>query len=111
MSEERIYRVTFHNRGEVYELYARKVASSALYAFVEVEGLMFGERSEIVVDPSEERLKSEFEGVQRTYIPMHAVVRIDEVAKRGANRVVGKSEPGKVTPFPLPGGPRGGEPV
>ncbi len=53
-----------------------------MYAFVEVADIMFGERSQLVVDPSDEKLKSEFAGVKRTYIPLHAVVRIDEVGKR-----------------------------
>jgi hypothetical protein len=31
------------------------------------------------VDPSEERLRHEFEGVQRFHVPLHSVIRIDEV--------------------------------
>ena len=44
---------------------------------------MFGNRSKMLIDPAEDRLRSEFEGVQRSYIPMHAIVRIDEVEKEG----------------------------
>jgi hypothetical protein len=109
MKDNKIFRITFVNQGNVYELYARSVSSSHLYAFVEIGDIIFGERSEILVDPSEEKLKSEFEGVKRTYVPMHAVIRIDEVAKEGQNRIVGKGEGGTVTPFPLPARPGGGE--
>src|SRR5699024_11340795 len=50
-----LYRVAFHNRGEVYEVYARSVSQGGLYGFVEIEELVFGERTQLVVDPGEER--------------------------------------------------------
>ena len=79
----KIYRVAFINEGEVWELYCKTVCQSGLFGFVELEDFLFGEKSTVVVDPSEEKLKRVFEGVTRTYVPMHAVVRIDEVEKRG----------------------------
>jgi hypothetical protein len=101
-----IYRVLFQNQGNLYELYARKVGQGDLFAFVEVEDIIFGSRGGVLVDPSEERLKSEFAGVKRTYIPMPAMVRIDEVEKEGANKIIALAAPqGNVTPFPLPPGP------
>jgi hypothetical protein len=106
MKTRSIYRIRFHNQGEVYELYARKVSQSALYAFVEVEDILFGERSRVVVDPSEERLKSEFAGVKRVSIPVGSVVRIDEVEKEGVAKILpGDGETAKVTHFPLPVSP------
>ena len=73
--------------GQIYEVYARHIYQSDLYGFIEIEELVFGERSQMLVDPSEERLKSEFEGVNRSYIPLHAVARIDEVAKEGIGKI------------------------
>lgn len=102
MTRKSTYRVTFHNQGKVYEIYARKVAQGGLLGFVEIEDIVFGEKTTVVVDPSEEHLKSEFNGVKRTYIPMHAVVRIDEVEKTGQSKIteaLGRGE--KVTPFPV----------
>lgn len=109
MSEQNpshLFRVTFYNQGQIYEVYARSVGQSGLYGFVEIEELVFGERSELVVDPSEERLASEFSDVTRSYIPMHAVVRIDEVSRRGKAKVTdAKGDGGKIMPFPgFPGG-------
>lgn len=98
-----IYRVVFHNQGKLYELHARHVSHGEIYGFVEIADIIFGERTAVVVDPSEERLKSEFEGVKRTFVPLHAVVRIDEVAKEGANKIIAAGEnSGNVTPFPVP---------
>jgi hypothetical protein len=102
MKDSRIYRIAFYNQGNVYELHAREVHQSDMYAFVEIGEIIFGERSSVVVDPSEEKLKSEFAGVTRTYIPLHAIIRIDEVEREGANKIIASDEkPGKVTPFPI----------
>jgi hypothetical protein len=99
----RIFKVIFLNQGQVYEVYARTVAAAPILGFVEVEELVFGARSQLLVDSSEERLKVEFDGVKRFYLPMGAVVRIDEVEKPGMGRI-SASEKGdaKVAPFPTP---------
>jgi hypothetical protein len=104
MAAEPIYKVIFINQNQVFELFAKQIYQSDLYGFIEVEDYIFGERSQIVVDPAEERLKSEFAGVKRSYIPMHAIVRIDEVEKEGSVRVRdAKNSDGKVMTLPLPG--------
>ncbi len=106
-----MYRVIFQNQGNVYELHARKVGQGALFAFVEVEEIVFGDAGKILVDPSEERLKTEFAGVRRTYIPLSAVIRIDEVEKEGVNKIIPiAAGPGNVTPFPMLPGPAGSKP-
>jgi hypothetical protein len=102
MKDSKIYRVSFYNQDNIYELHAREVHQSNMYAFIEIEDIIFGERSSVVVDPSEEKLKSEFAGVKRTYIPLQAVIRIDEVEREGTNKIIATDEkPGKITPFPL----------
>ena len=111
MKTKSVYRVLFRNQENLYELYARKVGQGALFAFVEVEEILFGNRGGVLVDPSEERLKSEFAGVKRTYIPLQAVVRIDEVEKEGTNKIVSLAAPqGNVTHFPMPPGSLGTKP-
>lgn len=100
MSQKTLYRVVFMSQGQVYEIYARKVGHGAMFGFVEVEQLVFGERTTVVVDPSEEKIKSEFEHVTRTYLPMHSIIRIDEVKKQGASKI--SKLKGNVTQFPMP---------
>jgi hypothetical protein len=99
---KRVYKIIFHNQGEVFEIYAKNVDQGHLYGFVEVEEILYGERSQVVVDPSEERMKSEFRGVKRTLLPMHAVVRIDEVEKEGVPRITRQDGEGTVAEFPSP---------
>lgn len=101
MSKKSLYKVVFMSQGQVYEIYARKVGHGDLFGFVEVEQLVFGERTTVVVDPSEEKIKSEFEGVKRTYLPMHSIIRIDEVVKEGSSKI-SKLEGGNVAQFPMP---------
>lgn len=103
MTERRVYRVFFFQQGEVYEVYAKQVTQGNLFGFIELEGLLFGERSDILVDPSQEKLASEFKDVERAYVPMHAVLRIDEVAKEGVSRITKPvGDAAKVAPFPSP---------
>ena len=100
MSDKLLYKVVFISQGQVYEIYARNVSHGGLFGFIEVEKLVFGERTTVVVDPSEEKIKAEFENVRRTYLPMHSIIRIDEVDKQGASKI-SKVE-GNVTQFPVP---------
>jgi len=103
MAQKPTYRIVFHNQGKLYELYARSVGHGDMYGFVEVGEIIFGARTEVIVDPSEERLKAEFAGVKRTFVPIHAVVRIDEVEKEGANKIYSvDGEGSNVAPFPVP---------
>ncbi len=99
---KKVYKVILFSQGQVYEVYAKSVGQGGLFGFVEVEGLLFGEKTSTIVDPSEESLRREFDGVERTYIPMHSVLRIDEVEKRGASKVHAVGDASKVTPFPSP---------
>ena len=88
MAAKPIYRVVFLNQGKVYEIYARRVSQTgALFGFVEVEELVFDARKGVVVDPAEERVRLVFAGVKRTYLPMHYVLRIDEVDKQGISKI------------------------
>jgi hypothetical protein len=101
MAASHIFKVLFVHQGKVYELYARKVSHGGLFGFIEVEELIFGERSTVVVDPAEEKIKSEFHDVKRTYLPMHAVLRIDEVKKQGVSKI-SVLEGSNVAQFPVP---------
>jgi hypothetical protein len=95
-----IFRISFINQGEVYEVYAKNVSQGGMFGFVEIDGLVFGERSKLLIDSSEERLKNEFADVNRFYVPLHSVLRIDEVDKAGRGRIT--SGEGKVAAFPPP---------
>jgi len=102
MSKKIIYKVIFQNQDKIYEIFARSVHEGEIFGFIVVEEIVFGARSTVLVDPSEENLKSEFKEVSRTYIPMHSIIRIDEVKKEGAAKITDVSESSNnIASFPV----------
>ena len=100
MASNHIFKIIFVNQGKVYEVYARKVSHGTLFGFVEVEELVFGERSSVVLDPGEERVKNEFAGVKRSYLPLQSIIRIDEVRAQGVSKI-SALEGSNVAQFPV----------
>ena|SRR5882672_9110563 len=100
MASSHIFKIMFVNQGKVYEIYARKVSQGRLFGFIEVEELVFGERSTVVLDPGEERIKGEFTDVKCTMLPMHSILRIDEVKKQGVSKI-SALEGNNVAQFPM----------
>jgi hypothetical protein len=102
-----LYKIVFLNHGKVYELYARRVSSGALWGFVEVAELVFDVREGVVVDPVEEQLRDEFANTRVLHLPMQGVLRVEEVERRGPAAIRDATTGEKVvTPFPLPAKPR-----
>jgi len=100
--KETLYKITFLNNGTTYELYAKSVYQSEIFGFVEIRDFIFGETSAIVADPSEEKLKTEFNQVNASLIPMHSIIRIDFVDKKGVSKITPSknNEAGTIKPFP-----------
>lgn len=105
---EPIYRVIFDNQGDVYELYALFIYQSEMYGFVEVEELIFDDsqiaeaKNQEEAKTNFEKLKLEFAGVKRSFIPLPSIIRIDEMEKPGVVKVTqakGEST-GNVRHFP-----------
>lgn len=97
-----MYKIIFHNHNKVYEIYCRKVTGSEFsYGFIEFSDFVFESAHDLVVDPTEERLRDEFSQVECLSVPMHAVIRIEKVKKRGACVIRDGHSGEKVTPLPL----------
>lgn len=105
MKAQTLYKIIFLNQGKVYEIFADSVGNCDLYGFIEVTGLAFSQHDEagssVVIDPTEERLRDEFAGANALYLPMHSVLRIDRVEKRGQSKIRDREPGEKVTPLPL----------
>jgi hypothetical protein len=97
---KKLFRIAFLNHGKVYELFCRGVCTSSLLGFLEVSGLEFADGDSLVVDPTEERMRDEFDGVEVLHLPMHSVLRVEQVKKRGAAVIRDRESGEKVTPFP-----------
>jgi hypothetical protein len=72
-----------------------------LFGFIEVEGLTFGTRTAVLLDPGEEKIKAEFEAVTCTMLPMHSILRIDEVRKTGVSKISTLEGGSNVAQFPM----------
>ncbi|PJD95461.1 MAG: hypothetical protein CK426_04410 [Legionella sp.] len=107
MVKKTLFKISFANQEAIYEIYVHSIKESEIFGFLEAEELVFGEQTTLVVDPSEERLQMEFNNVVRTFIPMHSIIRIDEVTKKGTPKVKDNLGYGaKVSPFPGNGKPK-----
>lgn len=95
-----LFKIQFMHNGERYELYVRELCQGSMFGFIEIGDFVWDSHTSLVVDPSHEKLKTEFEGVTRSYLPMHNVLRIDEVEKQGTAKISDVSD--KVAQFPSP---------
>lgn len=95
-----LYRIQFIANSERYELYVRELTQGNLFGFVEIGDFVWDNHTSLVLDPSHEKLKSEYADVTRTYIPMHSVLKIDEVKKQGTAKITELGD--KVAQFPSP---------
>ena len=88
--EKTYYRVTFTNdtndENELFQVCARHVSASDLYGMVEISGFIFPE-NKLVYNPGEERIRREFGDIERTWIPYHSIVRVDEVTESTASEI------------------------
>jgi hypothetical protein len=99
MKVKNIYKIIFIQLGEIYEVFAKQIYQSDMYGFIEIEDYIFNNGKQLVVDPSNEKLKQEFSEVSRSYIPINSIIRIDEVRELGEAKI--KKNKGDVSPFPL----------
>ena len=99
MKVKNIYKIIFIQLGEIYEVFAKQIYQSDMYGFIEIEDYIFNNGKQLVVDPSNEKLKQEFSEVSRSYIPINSIIRIDEVRELGEAKI--KKNKGDVSAFPL----------
>ncbi len=103
MSSKPVYKIIFYNQSEIYEIYARDIYQSEMYGFIEAEEFIFGDDNKVIVNPGEEKLKNEFSGVKRSFIPMQAIIRIDEVDREGEGKVKEIKATDNIANFPASG--------
>jgi len=87
VNKKLVYKILFQQDDSIVELYAKHVSEAEMFGFIAIEDLLFGETSSVVVDPAEERLKEQFKDVKCTFVPMHSILRIDEVEKEGISKI------------------------
>ena len=99
MTKKKTYKILFMQLGEIYEIFAKQIYQSDMYGFIEVEEYIFKQNKQLVVDPSSEKLEKEFKSVERSYIPVNSVIRIDEVVESGEAKI--KQNKSQISPTPI----------
>ena len=97
-----IYRIIFRQENHVYELYSRYVSEESLMGFIEMDELLVADNASTdKVDVSSAQIKEEFTGVHRFYLPVGAIIRIDEVTRANVPGLTSlkTSTMGQVSPF------------
>ena len=76
---DKYYKVQFYDaKREIITFFAKKVNPSSFLGLIEVSDILFMD-SEIIINPDEEKVRLELGGVSRTFLPLNAIVRIDEI--------------------------------
>ena len=99
MAKKKTYKIIFIQLGEIYEIFAKQIYQSDMYGFIEVEEYIFKQNKQLVVDPTSEKLEKEFKSVERSYIPINSVIRIDEVVESGEAKI--KQSKSQIAPTPI----------
>lgn len=90
-----IYRVTFSQGEQICQLYSRFVLEESLIGFIELDELIFDEQKYLDVEQGDSissEMKQQFQGVERTYIPVNSILRIDELLRKDVRKPT-KREP------------------
>lgn len=87
MKSKTLYRINYITNSEVYELYAKAISSNELLGFISLLDLVFEVNSGVVIDPIEERLKTEFSDVRCLHIPIQNVLKIEEVEQKKSCKI------------------------
>ena len=102
VDDNTIYRVQFKTEQHYYDLYVRHVFPADMAGFICLEGFLFHEETQVLIDPRVERLAAECGEVSTAFVPYHQIIRIDKVERQGESRIHAASSSGnpKITPFP-----------
>ena len=95
-----LYRINYITNSEVYELYAKAINSNELLGFISLSDLVFEVNSGVVIDPVEERLKTEFSGVKSLHIPIQNVLKIEEVVQKKSCKIKALNTHAQTTKLP-----------
>lgn len=101
MKSKTLYRISYITNNEVYELYAKAINSNDLLGFISLTDLVFEVNTGVVIDPIEERLKTEFSEVRTLHIPIQNVLKIEEVEQKKSCKIKALKTHTKTSKLPL----------
>jgi len=77
---KKLYKVIFvDEEKKIQTLHASVLNPSSFLGLIEVSDIVFIEQSDIIIAPDDGKLQAKFKNVERSYIPLNSIIRIDEV--------------------------------
>jgi hypothetical protein len=77
---KKLFKVIFMDEEKkIQTIHASKLNPSSFLGLVEISDIVFIDRSEIIISPDDGNLRTRFKNVERSYIPLNSIIRIDEV--------------------------------
>jgi len=73
-----LYKVKFVQQDAVVELVAKYISEESLMGFIEIEDIVFSGSGE--AHCTDDKYRHEFAGLNRCYLPLHTLLRIDELS-------------------------------
>lgn len=78
--KKKLFKVIFMDEDKTIQtIHASKLNPSSFLGLVEISDIVFLDKSEIIISPDDGKLKAKFKNVERSFIPLNSIVRIDEV--------------------------------
>lgn len=86
---KKLFKIIFMDEDKkVQTLHASHVNPSSFLGLIEIEDIVFIGQSDIIISPDDGRLKETFKNVERSYIPLNCIIRIDEVTMHKETPVI-----------------------
>lgn len=77
---KKLYKIIFIDEDKKTQtIHASYLNPSSFLGLIEISDIVFIDKSEIIISPDDGKLKETFKNVERSYIPLNYIVRIDEV--------------------------------
>ncbi|MCX8084801.1 MAG: DUF1820 family protein [Calditerrivibrio sp.] len=74
------YKIQFYDaKKEIFTLKAKSVSPTSFLGLIEISEIIYKEESNILITPDDDKTKLEFKNVNKTYIPINLILRIDEI--------------------------------
>lgn len=86
---KKLYKIIFIDEDKkVQTVHASYLNPSSFLGLIEISDIVFIGQSDIIISPDDGKLKEVFKNVERSYIPLNYIVRIDEVTVKKETPVI-----------------------
>ncbi|MGE4266146.1 MAG: DUF1820 family protein [Deferribacterales bacterium] len=86
---KKLYKVVFIDEDKkVQTIHASYLNPSSFLGLIEISDIVFIGQSDIIISPDDGKLKEVFKNVERSYIPLNYIIRIDEITMQKETPVI-----------------------